>query len=168
MSRTRIAISLIAGLALSTTVGCAHHEEPAPAPAPAPAKAAAPAKATAPAKAPAKSAAGTKAAAPAKTEAPAAAAAAPAEGTTAKPIPKGHPFSKVQVGMTQAEVQKILGDPTGRHEYPTGKNWIPFYHGPDRWRSEWLYTGKGSIVFTHNSYSGSITVLEVLYDPATQ
>ena len=90
-----------------------------------------------------------------------------ADEAPAKPIPKGHPFGKVQTGMTQAEVQKILGEPTGRHEYPTGKNWIPFYHGPDRWRSEWAYKGKGSVVFTHNSYSGSITVLEVLYDPAT-
>jgi len=90
-----------------------------------------------------------------------------ADEAPAKSIPKGHPFTKVQTGMTQAEVQKVLGDPTGRHEYPTGKNFIPFYHGPDRWRSEWLYKGKGSVVFTHNSYSGSITVLEVLYDPAT-
>ena len=158
MSRSRIAISWIAGFALTTVVGCAHKSEP-PAAEPATKPAA-----QSTAKPAAKSAA-KPAAQPAAKTAPAPAAAA-AE-TAPKPIPKNHPFAKVQAGMTQPEVQKILGDPTGRHEYPTGKNWIPFYHGPDRWRSEWLYKGKGSIVFTHNSYSGSITVLEVLYDPAT-
>ena len=98
-----------------------------------------------------------RAAEPAKADAPAA-------GATA--IPKNHPFAKIHEGMTPEEVGKILGEPTGRHEYPTAKNWIPFYHGSDTWRSEWLYKGKGSIVFTHNRYSGSTTVLEVLYNPA--
>jgi hypothetical protein len=167
MSRTRIATGVIAGFAFTTFVACAHHnEEPAPQPAPAPA--AAPAAQPAAKPAPGKKAAPAAKPAPAAAPAPAAEPAPATADSTAKPIPKGHPFAKVQVGMTQPEVQKILGDPTGRHEYPTGKNWIPFYHGPDRWRSEWLYKGKGSIVFTHNAYSGSITVLEVLYDPSTQ
>jgi hypothetical protein len=153
MSRSRIAIRVIAGLALTAVVGCAHNDPPAAQPAAQPAAKPAPA---------AKATKATPAAKPAAPE-----PAAEPSSASAKPIPKGHSFAKVQTGMTQAEVQKILGDPTGRHEYPTGKNWIPFYHGPDRWRSEWLYKGKGSIVFTHNNYSGSITVLEVLYDPAT-
>jgi hypothetical protein len=140
MLRNRISLSLITALSLSTVMGCAHKNESAAAPEPAKPAAAAPAK-------------------------PAAAApAAPA----AVPIPKNHPFAKIHEGMTEAEVQKVLGDPTGRHEYPTGKNWIPFYYGSDTWRSEWLYKGKGSVVFTHGRFGGTSTVVEVLYNPATQ
>jgi hypothetical protein len=84
----------------------------------------------------------------------------------AKPIPKGHPFAKIQEGMSDTDVKKILGDPTDRHEYMTGKGFIPGYYGSDTSRSEWIYKGKGSIVFSRNRYSGNLSVVEVLYDPS--
>jgi hypothetical protein len=85
----------------------------------------------------------------------------------AKPIPKGHPFEKIHEGMSDNEVRQILGEPTNREDYITGKNFIPFYHGSDRSRSNWIYKGKGNVVFTRNSYSGLLSVIEVHYDPAT-
>ena len=152
MSHTKLAISLIAAFAL-TTAGCAKSPEPVPEPAPAPAASTTPAKGkSAPAKtAPAK-------AAPAEEAAPASASAS---------IPKGHPFAKITEGMYDQDVVKILGQPTNRHEYPTGKSAIPFYHGTDMWRSDWSYKGKGHVVFSRNQYTGSYTVIEVLYDPST-
>lgn len=84
-----------------------------------------------------------------------------------KAIPKGHPFEKVHEGMSDEEVRKILGDPTNREDYMTGKVFIPFYHGSDTSRSNWIYKGKGNIVFTRNRYSNLLSVIEVHYDPAT-
>jgi hypothetical protein len=136
MSHTRIAISLIAGLALTTAVGCAK-KQPEAAPATAP------------------PAAGAKAAQPA------------APPTAATPIPKNHPFGKITKGMPDSEVAKILGQPTDRRDYMTGKQFIPWYYGKDTSRSDWIYKGKGHIVFVRNRYSGSLTVIEVLYDPST-
>lgn len=143
MSRTRIAISVIAGLALTTAVGCAK-KQPEAAPATAPPAAGS-------------KAAGSKAAAPP-------AAASPTAGT---PIPKNHPFGKITKGMADNEVAKILGQPTDRRDYMTGKQFIPWYYGKDTSRSDWIYKGKGHIVFVRNRYSGSLTVIEVLYDPST-
>jgi len=133
----------ISGLALSTALalllGCAHRNEPEPA--------AAPAKS---------SSSSTAKPAPAAEAAPA-----------AKPIPKGHPFAKIQEGMSETDVKKILGDPTNRNDYVTGKAFIPYYHGPDTSRSDWIYKGKGHVVFSRNRYSGNLSVIEVLYDPST-
>ena len=87
--------------------------------------------------------------------------------TAAKPIPKGHPFAKIQEGMSDSDVKKILGDPSDRHDYVTGKAFIPYYYGSDTSRSDWIYKGKGHVVFVRNRYTNNLTVLEVLYDPST-
>lgn len=133
MSHTRVAIAVIAGLALTTAVGCAK-KQPEAAPATAP------------------PAAGAKAAAP---------------PTAAAAIPKNHPFAKITRGMPENDVRKILGEPTDRRDYMTGKQFIPWYFGKDTSRSDWIYKGKGHVVFTRNQYSGALTVIEVLYDPST-
>jgi hypothetical protein len=88
---------------------------------------------------------------------------APAPKPEAKPAPS---FDQVHEGMSDSEVRSVLGEPTSREEYITGKNFIPFYHGPDRSRSNWVYHGKGNIVFTRNSYSGTLSVIEVHKDPS--
>ena len=136
MIRARTAIALIAAVALMT-VGCAK-KNPQPAPA-----AAAPAAKSAPAK-----------------------AAAPAAPTASAAIPKNHAFGKITKGMPDHEVAKLLGQPTDRRDYITGKQFIPWYYGKDTGRSDWFYKGKGHITFVRNRYSGSLTVLEVFYDPS--
>lgn len=79
--------------------------------------------------------------------------------------PTGSDLAKVQLGMNDAEVRKILGDPDNSNAYMTGKNWIPFYYGPDTHRSDWMYKGKGRVVFSRNRYSGGLKVIRVLYNP---
>jgi hypothetical protein len=86
---------------------------------------------------------------------------------TAKPIPKGHVFGKINEGMSDADVAKILGQPTDRHDYVNGKAFIPYYYGSDTSRSDWIYKGKGHVVFSRNRYNGALSVIEVIYDPAT-
>jgi hypothetical protein len=85
--------------------------------------------------------------------------------TPALPIPKGHVFGKIKEGMTDSEVEKILGKPSDRRDYVTGKAFMPYYYGSDTSRSDWIYKGKGHVVFTRNRYNGSLSVLEVIYDP---
>jgi hypothetical protein len=82
-----------------------------------------------------------------------------------KPIPKGHIFQKITAGMSENDVRKILGEPSDRRDYVTGKAFIPYYYGSDTSRSDWIYKGKGHIVFSRNRWNGSLSVIEVLYDP---
>ena len=84
----------------------------------------------------------------------------------AKSAAKSAGFDQIHEGMSDEEVKKILGEPASQEEYITGKNFIPFYHGPDRTRQNWVYHGKGNIVFTRNSYSGHLSVIEVHPDPS--
>jgi hypothetical protein len=102
----------------------------------------------------------------ASSSAPPAKAAAPAAPTASAAIPKNHPFGKITKGMPDHEVQKLLGQPSDRRDYITGKQFIPWYYGKDTGRSDWFYKGKGHITFVRNRYSGSLTVIEVFYDPS--
>ncbi len=137
MIRSRTVIALIAAVAL-TTVGCAKKNPP-----PAAASSTPPAKSAAPAK-----------------------AAAPPAASSSAPVPKGHAFGKITKGMPDHEVAKLLGQPSDRRDYITGKQFIPWYYGKDTGRSDWFYKGKGHITFVRNRYSGSLTVIEVFYDPS--
>jgi len=82
-------------------------------------------------------------------------------------IPSNHPFAKISEGMDSSEVSSVLGRPTRKTKYQTGKGFIP---GAGRWlndtrRQSWFYKGKGSIVLSKNKYSGLYLVREVNYDP---
>ncbi len=103
-------------------------------------------------------AASTKTEQPAKKE-----EAKPAKGV---PPPAGSPFSKVEPGMNDTDVRKILGEPDDTNGYMTGKQFIPWYYGSDTSRTDWVYRGKGRIVFSRNRYSGNLKVVEVLYNPS--
>lgn len=88
----------------------------------------------------------------------------PPESSYSAP-PAGSALSKVEPGMNDAEVRKILGDPDDANAYMTGKAWIPFYFGPDTHRSDWMYKGVGRVVFSRNRWSGGLKVIEVKYNP---
>jgi hypothetical protein len=79
--------------------------------------------------------------------------------------PAGSPLAKVDLGMSDAEVRKVLGDPDNSNAYMTGKAFIPFYYGPDTHRSDWMYRGKGRVVFSRNRWSGSMKVIRVMHNP---
>lgn len=57
-------------------------------------------------------------------------------------------FNQVKIGMGMKQVTDLIGQPTDQGAYITGKAWIPFYYGPDRYRHELLYKGQGRLVFS--------------------
>ena len=135
---------------------------PPPPPAPEPAvtgkknaKNAKPAAAPTPAPAPA-------AAAPPPPAAASAPASAPAGASTAVD------FSKIQVGMSQQQVNDLLGPPTAQTQRMTGKQWQPFNYGAkDLQRMMYLYKGVGRIEFSLKSaYEGVFRVITITPNPA--
>lgn len=107
-------------------------------------------------------AAATPAAEPAAKQSEAAKAKA-AEGV--RP-PAGTKLARVTDGMSEPEVISILGEPTSRQDYMTGKAWIPYYYGSDVSRLDYRYKGVGIVVFGRNRYSGKTKVIRVDYDPS--
>jgi hypothetical protein len=110
-------------------------------------------------------AAAAPAAAPAAQPAPAAESAPAPKGRTARPPTPGTPLARVQVGMTEAQVIEILGQPTSQQNYMTGKAWIPWYYGSDTSRLDYRYKGVGLVAFSRNRYSGGTKVVRVDEDP---
>lgn len=106
-------------------------------------------------------AAATAAAEPAAKQSEAAKAKA-AEGV--RP-PAGTKLARITDGMSEGEVIAILGEPTSRQDYMTGKAWIPYYYGSDVSRLDYRYKGTGIVVFGRNRYSGKTRVIRVDYDP---
>lgn len=99
------------------------------------------------------------------TERPAERGQARSEKPQGVPPPAGSLLSKVQVGMTETDVRKAAGEPTAANAYITGKQFIPWYFGPDTTRSDWKYAGQGRVVFSRNQYTGELKVIRVDYDP---
>ena len=65
---------------------------------------------------------------------------------TGKPAP-GSKFTRLQIGMSRQQVLDIVGQPTDQGAYVTGKAWIPFFFGADRYRHELAYKGQGRLIF---------------------
>ena len=76
-------------------------------------------------------------------------------------------FSLIRVGMSQQEVNDLLGPPTGQSQRMTGKQWQPFNYGArDLQRMNYLYKGVGHIEFSLKSaYEGVFRVIAVTPDP---
>ena len=76
-------------------------------------------------------------------------------------------FSKLTIGMTKYQAEKLLGQPQDL-KYVTNwrKAWIPFYQGTDARRLVWLYEGQGSVSFdTDGAYTNGGVIVEINYDP---
>jgi hypothetical protein len=80
--------------------------------------------------------------------------------------PAGTKLARVTDGMSEGEVIAILGEPTSRQDYMTGKAWIPYYYGSDVSRLDYRYKGVGIVVFGRNRYSGKTRVIRVDHDPS--
>jgi hypothetical protein len=90
---------------------------------------------------------------------------APARSMAAPP-PADSPLAKVEVGMSPREVENILGAPNDENQYITGKAFIPFFYGQDRWRRAYFYKGLGRVVFAGGGgFSANARVQRVEYDP---
>ena len=93
-----------------------------------------------------------------ESEAPSAKAESPKDTQTVKgingwegdisgtPAP-GSNFTRLEIGMSMRQVTDLIGGPTDMGSYVTGKAWIPFYYGSDRYRYEMLYRGQGRLIF---------------------
>jgi len=60
----------------------------------------------------------------------------------------GSKFAKLQIGMTTYQVMQLLGQPDDMGAHPTGKAFIPFYFGSDKFRTEVVYKGVGRLLFS--------------------
>ena len=63
----------------------------------------------------------------------------------------GSRFTRLQIGMGMRQVTDLIGQPTDQGAYSTGKAWIPYYFGGDRYRHELVYKGQGRLVFSGGS-----------------
>jgi hypothetical protein len=78
-------------------------------------------------------------------------------------IPPDSPLAEIELGMSYSDVRRILGDPDDRIDRMTAKAWIPFFRGPGAYLRDWVYKGRGRVVFS--LHGGSLHVLDVVYDP---
>ena len=69
---------------------------------------------------------------------------------TGKPA-AGSCFTKLQIGMPLKQVTDTCGPPTDQGAYITGKAFIPFYYGSDRFRYELAYKAQGRLIFAGGS-----------------
>ena len=92
---------------------------------------------------------------------------APAEAPAAAvPIPADSPFAKIKMGMGMDEVYALIGAPSDTGHHITGKAFIPYYYGGDTQRTEAVYKGLGTIVFSpNNHWTQHMGVIEVNYNP---
>jgi hypothetical protein len=60
----------------------------------------------------------------------------------------GSKFTKLKIGMGMRQVTDLIGQPSDQGAYVTGKAWIPFYYGSDRYRHELVYKGQGRLIFS--------------------
>lgn len=67
-----------------------------------------------------------------------------------KPAP-GSNFTKLQIGMSMRQVIDLIGQPNDQGASITGKAWIPFYYGSDRYRYEMVYKSQGRLIFAGGS-----------------
>lgn len=83
-------------------------------------------------------------------------------------IPASSPLAKIENGMNDSDVRKLLGEPSNINAYMTGKQFIPYYYGSDTSRTDWMYKGVGRVVFSRNRYSQGLKVINVIHNPEEQ
>jgi len=93
----------------------------------------------------------TKAQAPATAKAPAAKSGDAKEGEIVGTPAKNSKFTRLKIGMGMKQVTDLIGQPTDQGAYVTGKAFIPFYFGSDRYRHELVYKSQGRLVFAGGS-----------------
>jgi hypothetical protein len=69
---------------------------------------------------------------------------------TGKPAANSR-FTKLTIGMGMRQVTDLAGQPTDQGAYVTGKAFIPWYFGSDRYRHELVYKGQGRLIFAGGS-----------------
>lgn len=65
---------------------------------------------------------------------------------------KNSKFTQLQIGMTNEQVLRLIGDPTTEASQLTAKAYIPFFKVADRNRMMYVYKGQGRLVFSGGAY----------------
>ena len=65
---------------------------------------------------------------------------------TGKPAPDSR-FTQLRIGMGMKQARDLVGEPNDEGAYVTGKAFIPFYFGGDKFRYELAYKGQGRLIF---------------------
>jgi hypothetical protein len=87
---------------------------------------------------------------------------------TGKPVP-GSKMSQLKIGMSSAQVMSIMGQPSDQGAHITGKAFIPFYFGSDRYRYEVTYKGQGRLLFAGGAgwgWDGSQHLIWIIHSAA--
>lgn len=79
------------------------------------------------------------------------------------PAPKSK-FTRLQIGMPMRQVTDLIGQPTDQGAYVTGKAWIPFYFGNDRYRHEFVYEKTGRLIFAGSGADGSSPLIWIIHN----
>lgn len=82
---------------------------------------------------------------------------------TGKPAP-GSKFTQLQIGMPMQQVTDLVGQPTDQGAYVTGKAFIPFFYGNDRYRFEMAYKGQGRLVFAGESMGTGGNLIWIIHN----
>ena len=72
---------------------------------------------------------------------------------TGRPV-AGSKMSQLKIGMSAAQVRSIMGEPSDQGAHITGKAFIPFYFGSDRYRYEVVYKSQGRLLFASSAGFG--------------
>ena len=87
---------------------------------------------------------------------------------TGKPA-SGSKFTQLKIGMPMKQVMDLVGQPTDQGAYVTGKAFIPFFFGSDRYRYELVYKGQGRLVFAGSSgFDTSASLIWIIHSAAEQ
>lgn len=73
------------------------------------------------------------------------------EGRIIGRLNPGGSFQKLEIGMSRAEVEKLIGHPKTVDAQSAGIGWVPYYFGSDAWSTESYYKGEGRLVFNSDS-----------------
>jgi hypothetical protein len=80
----------------------------------------------------------------------------------------GSKFAKLQIGMTQAQVEKLIGKPNGTDSRITGKQFQPFHFGGDTQRTEAFYENEGQLTYSNMlPDSAADTLIRIKVNPKT-
>lgn len=81
-------------------------------------------------------------------------------------VPAESPLQKVTLGMTETEVQEVLGPPTQTSTRITGKQFNPFhFSGRDTMRVVYHYRGIGRVEFSHGSWGQRHGAIQCVHAP---
>ncbi|AMU97483.1 hypothetical protein NY98_11135 [Xanthomonas citri pv. fuscans] len=82
---------------------------------------------------------------------------------TGKPAP-GSKFTQLKIGMPMKQVTDLIGQPDDQGAYVTGKAFIPFFFGGDRYRYEMAYKGQGRLVFAGKSMGTGGNLIWIIHN----